>query len=60
MKLVLLLLSGWKPSRGRLLRRHHVSDGRIRQIRRAARFDTGTDNRRSIRRNVRLVRMTVF
>jgi len=56
----LLLLAGRKPSRGRIQRCHHVSDGNLRKVLCAIHLVTGTDSRRSLRRDVRLVRTTMF
>jgi len=57
---VMVVAAGRKPSRGRIQRRHHVSDGPLRKVVGTVRLVTRTDCRRGFRRNVRLVRATLL
>ena len=58
--MVMAVAAGRKPSRGRIQRRHHVSDGPLRKVVGTVRLVTRTDCRRGFRRNVRLVRATLL
>jgi len=48
-------VSGWKSSRDRIQRIHHVSDGSLRKILCTTRIATGTGSRRCFHRSVRQV-----